>query len=67
MISPPPEISMARCINTCDSQEKAKYACVLKAEYDFYNPAIYLTKDVDTTDGPVMLYRYYGDSFEMAE
>ncbi len=40
---------------------------VVETEFGYKNVAVYLTKDVDTTDGPVMLYLYYRESFHVVE
>ncbi|KAK3258660.1 hypothetical protein CYMTET_32304 [Cymbomonas tetramitiformis] len=55
--------NLARFINTSDDLEQANCALVMETDCDYNNMCVYLTKDVDTTDGPVMLYLDHRKAF----
>ncbi|KAK3233835.1 hypothetical protein CYMTET_43074 [Cymbomonas tetramitiformis] len=48
--------NLARFINTGAHPGLANCALVMETDCDYNNMCVYLTKDVDTTNGPVMLY-----------
>eukprot|EP00854_Cymbomonas_tetramitiformis_P010386 gene10386-12282_t len=57
----------ARFIDMSDTPEQANCALVMETEFDYNNMCVYLIKDVDTTEGPVMPYLDYRESFHLLE
>ncbi|KAK3240456.1 hypothetical protein CYMTET_49700 [Cymbomonas tetramitiformis] len=57
----------SRFINSCEKPEDANCKLVVERDLDFYNIAVYLTKDIDTAAGPVFLYFYYDANFHLVE
>eukprot|EP00854_Cymbomonas_tetramitiformis_P001324 gene1324-1917_t len=60
-------MQMARkALQQCEDQDVAEWREDSTTQ-DFYNPAVYLIKDIDTTEGSIMLYIYYRTSFNIVE